>query len=223
MSIFVPSAGSPWTRTGSLVALANPPASVDIAVPDNVANAFRIFETAAGRNYIAIDTINGVEAMVYGNNTSLVTHKFLCDGNDASAFSVQDNSAFNIFRADTTSNKRVHVASALYSCSITVRNATPAAFIVEDAAGIDLFNWSTVDDSLSIQNNVNNGATTFQGTGKINFVGGGLFNFGTGRALGAAASATLGTIGATGPTVAAQAQWLEIEIGGVSHFIAVWV
>ena len=41
-------------------------------------------------------------------------------------------------------------------------------------------------------------------------------------ALGGGAAATLGTIGGAGPTVAAQVQWLEIDIGGVAHWIPVW-
>lgn len=41
-------------------------------------------------------------------------------------------------------------------------------------------------------------------------------------ALGGGATATLGTIGGSGPTVAAQAQWLEIDIGGTAHWIPVW-
>lgn len=43
-----------------------------------------------------------------------------------------------------------------------------------------------------------------------------------GIALGAGAGATLGTIGGSGPTAAAQAQWLEIDIGGTAHWIPVW-
>ena len=36
------------------------------------------------------------------------------------------------------------------------------------------------------------------------------------------AAATLGTIGGSGPTAAAQAQWLQIEIGGVTHWLPAW-
>lgn len=43
-----------------------------------------------------------------------------------------------------------------------------------------------------------------------------------GIALGGGAAATLGTIGGSGPTAAAQAQWLEIDIGGTPHWIPVW-
>ena len=41
-------------------------------------------------------------------------------------------------------------------------------------------------------------------------------------ALGGGAAATLGTIGGSGPTAAAQAQWLQIQINGVTHWIPVW-
>ena len=43
-----------------------------------------------------------------------------------------------------------------------------------------------------------------------------------GIALGGGAAATLGTIGGSGPTAAAQAQWVEIDVGGVAHWIPVW-
>lgn len=43
-----------------------------------------------------------------------------------------------------------------------------------------------------------------------------------GVALGGGATATLGTIGGSGPTAAAQAQWLEIDINGTPHWIPVW-
>lgn len=44
-----------------------------------------------------------------------------------------------------------------------------------------------------------------------------------GVALGGGAAATLGTIGGVGPTAAAQAQWVEIDIGGTAHWIPAWV
>lgn len=43
-----------------------------------------------------------------------------------------------------------------------------------------------------------------------------------GIALGGGGTATLGTVGGSGPTTAAQAQWLEIDIGGTPHWIPVW-
>jgi len=43
-----------------------------------------------------------------------------------------------------------------------------------------------------------------------------------GIALGGGAAPTLGTIGGTGPTTAAQAQWLQVNIGGTTHWIPVW-
>jgi len=41
-------------------------------------------------------------------------------------------------------------------------------------------------------------------------------------ALGGGATATLGTIAGSGPTTAAQAQWVEIEINGVRHWLPAW-
>lgn len=43
-----------------------------------------------------------------------------------------------------------------------------------------------------------------------------------GIALGGGAAATLGTIGGSGPSAAAQAQWVEIDVGGVAHWIPAW-
>ena len=43
-----------------------------------------------------------------------------------------------------------------------------------------------------------------------------------GDALGGGAAPTFGTIGGTGPTAAAQAQWVEIDIAGTPHWIPVW-
>jgi len=59
---------------------------------------------------------------------------------------------------------------------------------------------------------VTTGSSRFDGRVDIN----------NGIALGGGAAATLGTIGGSGPTAAAQAQWLEIDIGGVAHWVAVW-
>lgn len=43
-----------------------------------------------------------------------------------------------------------------------------------------------------------------------------------GIALGAGGAATLGNVGGSGPTATAQAQWVEIDIGGVPHWIPAW-
>lgn len=142
-----------------------------IVLADNTANAFRIYESVIGRPYIAIDTLDGAERIEYGNNISQVGHSFFVDGNSNTAFSVVDNSGTQIIRADTTANQRVTLCGGAYATSITVQNGIVAAFVVEDGAGIDLFNWSTVDDSLNIQNAVNNGATRFFGSGTVQIDG----------------------------------------------------
>lgn len=43
-----------------------------------------------------------------------------------------------------------------------------------------------------------------------------------GIALGGGSTATLGTIGGSGPATAAQNQWLQIEISGSTYFVPVW-
>ena len=50
----------------------------------------------------------------------------------------------------------------------------------------------------------------------------GIVDINNGIALGGGATATLGTIGGSGPTAAAQAQWVQIEVNGVNHWIPAW-
>lgn len=50
----------------------------------------------------------------------------------------------------------------------------------------------------------------------------GRLDINNGQALGGGGTALLGTVGGTGPTGTAQAQWVEIDIGGVAHWIPVW-
>lgn len=58
--------------------------------------------------------------------------------------------------------------------------------------------------------------------GTVNLTGGALLNYGVADALGGGAPATLGTIGGTGPTAAAQLEWLRVESGGVTRWIPAW-
>lgn len=51
---------------------------------------------------------------------------------------------------------------------------------------------------------------------------GGLVRIDTSVSLGGGSSATLGTIGGSGPSTAGQSKWLEISISGTSHWIPVW-
>ncbi len=75
---------------------------------------------------------------------------------------------------------------------------------------------SPVTDELISWNGsawVNSNSVTVNGRLDIN----------NGIALGGGAAPTLGTIGGSGPTAAAQSQWVEIDIGGTPHWIPVWV
>jgi hypothetical protein len=42
-------------------------------------------------------------------------------------------------------------------------------------------------------------------------------------ALGGGAAATLGTIGGTGPTAAAQSKWIRVKVAGVDHWVPAWL
>ncbi len=42
-------------------------------------------------------------------------------------------------------------------------------------------------------------------------------------ALGGGSTATLGTVGGSGPTTAAQAQWMELDINGTTVWVPVWI
>ncbi len=59
--------------------------------------------------------------------------------------------------------------------------------------------------------------------GTINLTGAALLNHAVSDAPGAGAIATLALIGATGPTVAAQATWVRVELAGVVGWMPLWV
>ncbi len=84
---------------------------------------------------------------------------------------------------------------------------------VTNAATVVINNAPTEGTTLNAALWVRSGLSRFDGRVDIN----------NGIALGGGAAATLGTIGGAGPTVAAQAQWLEVDVAGVAHWMAVWI
>ncbi len=68
---------------------------------------------------------------------------------------------------------------------------------------------------ISIRNKAAGEKWSVHGTGVVDFT--------TLDALGGGAAPTFGTIGGTGPTVAAQATWLKIKISGTDHWLPAWV
>jgi len=84
---------------------------------------------------------------------------------------------------------------------------------VVSAATLIIANAPTEGTALNAALWVSSGLSRFDGRVDIN----------NGIALGGGVAALLGTIGGAGPTVAAQAQWVEIDVGGVAHWIAVWI
>ena len=69
-------------------------------------------------------------------------------------------------------------------------------------------------------NHTGNAPSIFGGTGRVTFNG--RVDINNPTALGGGVAATLGTIGGAGPTAAAQAQWIEVDVGGVPHWIPAW-
>lgn len=69
-----------------------------------------------------------------------------------------------------------------------------------------------------------NGSTqvTINDSVGIVLASGRMVDFGQSRALGGGATATLGTIGGSGPATAGQNQWLEVKVGGNTRWIPVW-
>lgn len=109
---------------------------------------------------------------------------------------------------DLSGNAMGTVASmSLIEPGITLNGGT-----VTNAATLVIQNAPTEGGTLNAALWVRAGLSRFDGRVDIN----------NGIALGGGAPATLGTIGGAGPTAAAQAQWCEIDIGGVAHWIAVW-
>ena len=102
---------------------------------------------------------------------------------------------------------------------------------VGGTASIEAGNSAGTNPGGDVTLQATTGVGTNQNGGMINFKGGGSTGSGVAGttnfecpspALGGGATATLGTIGGSGPGTAAQNQWLEIEIDGVRHWIPVW-
>lgn len=82
-----------------------------------------------------------------------------------------------------------------------------------DRTGLRIISNPTGGAGINAALYVTAGLSRFDGRVDIN----------NGIALGGGATPTLGTIGGAGPATAAQAQWVEIDIGGTAHWIPVWV
>jgi hypothetical protein len=65
---------------------------------------------------------------------------------------------------------------------------------------------------LELQSNVN-----------LQLLGVGTIDFAHNIALGGGAAATMGTIGGSGPTAAAQSKWIQVMVDSVNHWIPAWV
>ncbi|MGI9486182.1 MAG: hypothetical protein ACR2RF_09965 [Geminicoccaceae bacterium] len=146
----------------------------------------------------------------------------------ANAETVTIGGDFSQFLMTQAANDTINVGLGLYA-GWTINTPTPTIGTgsITTVAGLNVggnANVGTNRVGLRIISNPSGGG----GINAALWVTAGLSRFdgrvdvNNGIALGGGAAATLGTIGGSGPTAAAQAQWVEIDVGGVAHWIPAW-
>ena len=133
-----------------------------------------------------------------------------------------------LFFATVTVDATVGSAS-ITSCDYFVANS-PTLTAGGTIGTFNAFNILDITGPTTIRginSAMNNGTfINHTGTAPSTFAGNVVLNarvdINNGIALGGGAAATLGTIGGSGLTAAAQAQWVEIDVNGVAHWIPVW-
>jgi hypothetical protein len=123
-------------------------------------------------------------------------------GSTADRPDIYSGSAYSVFMgcdgdASITSSNTIALASSFGTTGVTINEANKVV----------LYNGTTKNITL----NASNGAILCQA-----------IDVNDGVALGGGATATMGTIGGSGPTTAAQNQWLQASINGTTVWIPVW-
>jgi hypothetical protein len=75
----------------------------------------------------------------------------------------------------------------------------------------------------AIQAVVRSGEVELQSNVNLQLLGVGTIDFAHNIALGGGATATMGTIGGSGPTAAAQSKWIQVMVDSVNHWIPAWI
>jgi hypothetical protein len=94
------------------------------------------------------------------------------------------------------------------------------SFIVTNTALDEIYNYNDTTDTH--QWGINDAVKMTLNTTALVLASGYTVDFGLSDALGGGATATLGTIGGTGPATAGQNQWLEVKVGGNTRWVPVW-
>lgn len=135
---------------------------------------------------------------------------------------------FSQFLLTQAANDTINAALGLYAgWTINAPSPTIGTGSITTAAGLNVGGNPSVGTNrvgVRIISNPSGGggvnAALWVTAGRSRFDG--IVDINNGVALGGGAAATLGTIGGSGPTTAAQAQWVQIEINGVNHWIPAW-
>lgn len=122
------------------------------------------------------------------------------------------NAALSLYATATwnAGNPTIGTGSLTTNCVLNVGGNPTAATV--NRVGVRIISNPSGGSGINAALWVTAGLSRFDGRVDIN----------NGIALGGGAAATLGTIGGSGPTAAAQATWVEIDINGVAHWIPAW-
>ncbi len=167
-------------------------------------NAIVRFDTATGKlvqNSLVIVTDAGI---LQATATGAITHRL---GN---LMFGGTGSSINLIRVATGALIRLAASAPFEIVSDENDSATAVNFTFDGAQEM-----TTAGSKLiSVRNKGAGEKWSVHGTGVVDFT--------TLDALGGGAAPTFGTIGGTGPTVAAQVTWLKIKISGTDHWLPAW-
>lgn len=167
----------------------------------------------------------GMPKGAFGQTSTVGNQKYIFVANSETVTVAGEFSQFLLTQAG---NDTLNAAMSLYAgWTINVPSPTLGTGSVTTVAGLNIGGNPSVGTNrvgLRILSNPSGGgginAALWITAGRSRFDG--RVDINNGVALGGGAPATLGTIGGSGPTAAAQAQWLEIDINGVAHWIPAW-
>lgn len=202
------------TDGGSVESSSN--AAAIIASTDLGANAL---ETSGADSAAVIACFNtAADVSVTGTGCAIIA----CDGGTAAG----TNSALIACEESSISGANPNAAMGSTGCEVEGTNSVllgsiNARLSTNFAVGLGYSGSAlagTGDENITILLDAQNGDITAGGTVDCEAL-----DVNNGVALGGGATPTLGTIGGSGPTLAAQSKWLQVAINGTNHWIPVWV
>lgn len=179
--------------------------------------------TTAGGVLYAIDNTGRIQAPD-GTNAA-PSHSFLSDPGNGMYLSAADTVGFavnGVLQFSIDSDSVNLVAGQYLAPSGNTPGAPQYAWTASAAMGMYRASSTTIGFSTAstLRFSISSTAVTVEPTVTLTCT---LLDVNNADALGGGATATLGTIGGSGPATAAQNQWLQVLIGGVNHWIPVWV